>query len=126
MFVPLLEAKPQAEAGKVRMLAVSDDTRSRSAPEVPTIAESGYPRLPRHQLDQFDGAGCHAQGHLNRIAAEFARAAKDPKFIDAVEIQGVAPAGLTPEEFRSFLKQDMALWAEAVRVAGVKLDGNGD
>src|SRR5438270_613420 len=43
MFVPLPEAKPQAQGNLVRMLAVSDDKRARGAPEIPTIAESGYP-----------------------------------------------------------------------------------
>jgi tripartite-type tricarboxylate transporter receptor subunit TctC len=126
MFVPLLEAKPQAEAGKVRMIALSDDTRAGTAPEVPTIAESGYPGFRGISWIGLMGPAAMPKDIINRIAAEFARAAKDPKFIDAVEIQGVAPAGLTPKEFRSFLKLDMALWAEAVKVAGVSLNGNGD
>jgi tripartite-type tricarboxylate transporter receptor subunit TctC len=126
MFVPLLEAKPQAEAGKVRMIALSDDTRARTAPEVPTIAESGYPGFRGISWIGLMGPAAMPKDIINRIAAEFARAAKDPKFIEAVETQGVTPAGPTPEEFRSFLKQDLALWAEAVKVAGVKLDGNGD
>jgi tripartite-type tricarboxylate transporter receptor subunit TctC len=58
---------------------------------------------------------------INRIAAEFAKAAKDPKFVAALDKYGVDPAGLTPEEFTTFIKQDMALWAEAVKIAGVKL-----
>ena len=126
MFVPLPEAKPQAEAGKVRMIAVSDDTRSRSAPEVPTIAKLGYPGFRSVSWIGLMGPAAMPTDIISRIAAEFARAAKDPKFIRAVETQGLSPAGLTPEEFRSFLKQDMALWAEAVKIADVKLDGNGD
>jgi tripartite-type tricarboxylate transporter receptor subunit TctC len=39
----------------------------------------------------------------------------------ALDKYGVDPAGLTPQEFTDFLKHDMALWAEAVKVAGVKL-----
>ena len=60
------------------------------------------------------------------LPGEFAKAAKDPKFVEALDKYGVDPAGLTPEEFTNFVKHDMALWAEAVKVAGVKLNANGD
>src|SRR5262245_64571511 len=43
MFVPISEALPQARAGSIRMLAVSSGTRSREAPDVPTVAEQGFP-----------------------------------------------------------------------------------
>ena len=53
--------------------------------------------------------------------AEFARAAHDPKFVVGLDSYGVEPLGLTPEEFTAFLKEGMALWAEAVKIAGVTL-----
>lgn len=121
MFVPLPEAKPQAEGGKVRMIAISDDKRSRSAPEIPTIAESGYPGFRGISWNGLMAPAATPKDIVNRIAAEFARAAKDPKFVAALDKYGVDPAGLTPEEFTNFIKHDMALWAEAVKIAGVKL-----
>jgi tripartite-type tricarboxylate transporter receptor subunit TctC len=121
MFVPLPEAQPQAEAGKVRMIAVSDDKRSQKAPEVPTIAESGYPGYRGISWNGLMAPAATPKDIVNRIAAEFGKAAKDPKFVAALDKYGVDPAGLTPEEFTAFLKHDMALWAEAVKVAGVKL-----
>jgi tripartite-type tricarboxylate transporter receptor subunit TctC len=58
---------------------------------------------------------------VNRIAAEFAKAAADPKFIAQLDAYGVDPLGMTPEEFTKFIPQDIALWAEAVKIAGVTL-----
>jgi tripartite-type tricarboxylate transporter receptor subunit TctC len=121
MFVPLPEAMPQAEAGKVRMIAVSDDKRSRGAPDVPTIAESGYPGYRGISWNGLLAPAATPRDIVNRIAAEFARAAKDPKFIEKLDTYGVEPLGLTPEEFAKFIPQDMAFWAEAVKIAGVTL-----
>ena len=82
----------------------------------------GLSRFPRHQLERPDGAGRQRPKDIvNRIAAEFAKAAKDPKFVAQLDTYGVEPFGLTPEEFTKFVKQDMALWAEAVKIAGVTL-----
>ena len=44
-----------------------------------------------------------------------------PKFVAGLDAYGVDPFGLTPEEFAKFIKEDMALWAEAVKIAGVTL-----
>jgi tripartite-type tricarboxylate transporter receptor subunit TctC len=121
MFVPLPEAAPQAEGGKIRMIAISDDKRSKSAPQIPTIAESGYPGFRGISWNGLMAPAATPKDIVNRIAAEFGKAAKDPKFVAALDKYGVDPDGLTPQEFTDFLKHDMALWAEAVKVAGVKL-----
>jgi tripartite-type tricarboxylate transporter receptor subunit TctC len=121
MFVPLPEAMPQAEAGKVRMIAVSDDKRSRGAPSVPTISESGYPGFRGISWNGLMAPAGTPRPIIDRLAAEFARATKDPKFIVGLDAYGVEPLGLAPEEFAAFLKEDIALWAEAVKIAGVTL-----
>ena len=121
MFVPLPEAMPQAEGGKIRMIAVSDDRRSRGAPQIPTIAESGYPGFRGISWNGLIGPAGLPRPIVDRIAAEFAKAAKDPKFVAQLDTYGVEPLGLTPEEFSKFLKEDMAFWAEAVKTAGVSL-----
>jgi tripartite-type tricarboxylate transporter receptor subunit TctC len=121
MFVPLPEAMPQAEAGKIRMLAVSDDKRSRTAPAIPTISESGYPGFRGISWNGLMAPAATPKEIVAKLAAEFVRAAKDPKFVAGLATYGVDPLGLGPEEFAAFLKEDMALWAEAVKIAGVTL-----
>jgi tripartite-type tricarboxylate transporter receptor subunit TctC len=121
MFVPLPEAKPQVEGGKVRMIAVSDDKRSRGAPAIPTISESGYPGFRGISWNGLMAPAGTPKDIVDRLAAEFARAVKDPKFVAGLDAYGVDPLGLTPEEFAKFIKEDMALWAEAVKIAGVTL-----
>jgi tripartite-type tricarboxylate transporter receptor subunit TctC len=121
MFVPLSEALPQAHAGNIRMLGVSGEKRARQAPDVPTIAESGFPGFHGESWNGLVAPARTPDGIVTRIAAEFARAAKEPKFAERLDQEGVDPLGSSPAETASFIVADMALWAEAVKVAGVSL-----
>jgi tripartite-type tricarboxylate transporter receptor subunit TctC len=121
MFVPLPEAMPQAEAGKVRLIAVSDDKRSRMAPEIPTIAESGFPGFRGISWNGLMAPAATPKEIVLRLADEFARAAKDEKFVAGLDRYGVEPLVLGPDKFPAFIKEDMAVWAEAVKLAGVTL-----
>jgi tripartite-type tricarboxylate transporter receptor subunit TctC len=121
MFVPLSEALPQARAGTIRMLGVSGEKRARQAPDVPTIAESGFAGFHGESWNGLVAPVRTSDDIVNRIAAEFARAVKEPKFVEHLDQEGVDPLGSTPAETASFIAADMALWAEAVKVAGVSL-----
>jgi tripartite-type tricarboxylate transporter receptor subunit TctC len=123
MFVPLPEALPHAAAGKIRMLALSDDKRASQAKDVPTIAESGFPGFRGVSWNGMMAPAKTPKAIVDRVAGEFVRAAKDPKFVAQLDKYGASPAGLTPEQFAKFLKQDTVQWAEAVKIAGVKLGG---
>jgi tripartite-type tricarboxylate transporter receptor subunit TctC len=121
MFVPLSEALPQAQAGNIRMLGVSGEKRAHQAPDVPTIAESGFPGFHGQSWNGLVAPARTPDEIVTRIAAEFARAVQDPKFIERLDQEGVDPIGSSPAETASFIDADMALWAEAVKVAGVQL-----
>ncbi|MPZ55125.1 MAG: tripartite tricarboxylate transporter substrate binding protein [Rhizobiales bacterium] len=121
MFIPLPEALAQAKSGKIRILGISSGTRAPQAPDVPTIAESGF---PGYDIVSWNGMLAPAgtpKEIIDKIAAEFVRAAKDPAFIAHMDKYGADPRGLAPQEFAKFLEQDRALWADAVKLAGVKL-----
>jgi tripartite-type tricarboxylate transporter receptor subunit TctC len=121
MFVPLSEALPQAQAGNIRMLAVSGDKRAKQAPEVPTIAESGFPGFHGESWNGLVAPAATPDDIVNRIAAEFARAAREAKFAQRLDQEGVDPLGSSPADTAKFIAADMALWAEAVKIAGVTL-----
>jgi tripartite-type tricarboxylate transporter receptor subunit TctC len=120
MFSPLPEAIVQARAGKIRMLAVSGEKRSVQAPEVPTVAESGFPGFQGTSWNAMLAPTGTPKEIINKIAAEFIKAVKDPEFVQQLDKYGADPLGLTPEEFGKFLEKDRALWAEAVQIAGLK------
>jgi tripartite-type tricarboxylate transporter receptor subunit TctC len=122
MFVPISEALPQARAGLIRMLAVSSSTRSREAPDVPTIAESGFPGFHAVSWTGLMAPAATPKGIIDRTAAELARALRDPQFVAHMREAGVEPAADPgPTEFAGFIAKEIALWGEAVKIAGVTL-----
>jgi tripartite-type tricarboxylate transporter receptor subunit TctC len=122
MFVPISEALPQARAGRIRMLAVSSGTRSREAPEVPTIAEQGFPGFHMVSWTGMLAPAGTPKDIIDRISGEFARALKDPQFVERMQKAGVEPAAdASPAEFAAFIAKEIALWGEAVKIAGVTL-----
>jgi tripartite-type tricarboxylate transporter receptor subunit TctC len=122
MFIPLPEALPHVPTGAVRMLALSDNRRASQAKDVPTVAESGYPGYRGFSWNGMMAPAKTPKPIIDRIANEFIRANKDPKFVAQLDKYGASPVSYTPEQFAKFLKEDIALWAEAVKIAGVTLD----
>jgi len=120
MFSNLSDALPQAAAGNVRMLAVSSQGRSPLAPEVPTVAESGFPGFSVLTWNGLMAPAGTPKPIIDRIAAAVAAAVKDPAFSTRLKEFGADPLGDTPDEYRAMLAHDVATWAEAVDVAGAK------
>ncbi len=120
MFSPLPDTIPQARTGKVRMLAVSGEKRSVQIPEVPTVAESGFPGYHGTSWIAMMAPAGTPKAIIDKIAAQFVDAVKDREFVKRLEAYGADPLGLTPEEFAKFLEQERPLWAEAVEAAGLK------
>jgi tripartite-type tricarboxylate transporter receptor subunit TctC len=121
MFVPLSEALPQAQAGNIRMLGVSSAKRAPQAADVPSIAEAGFPGFHAESWNGVLAPFATPDAIVERIAAEFARAARDPTFVARLDQEGVDPLGSSPAETARFIAADMALWADAVKIAGVSL-----
>ena len=122
MFIPISEALPQASSGSIRMLAVSSGTRSREAPEVPTIAESGYLGYDFTSWTGMMAPAGTPKEIVDRMAAEIARAFKDPQFVANMQKAGVEPApDASPAEFSAFIAKEIVRWGEAVKIAGVTL-----
>jgi tripartite-type tricarboxylate transporter receptor subunit TctC len=120
MFSNLADVLPQMSSGKLRLLAVSSEKRVSQAPDVPTVAESGYPKFKTQTWNGLLARKGTPQEVIDKVAEEIAKAAKDPKFIEKLAGFGADAQGNTPQEFAKMIADDVALWAEAVEVAGVK------
>jgi len=121
-FGNLAEVIPQARGGKIKVLAVSGDKRAPQLPNVPTVAEQGFPGFSTNTWNAIAAPAKTPQAVIDRLAREIAQAARDPGFIQRLENIGVEPVGNTPAEFAAQLKSDLEIWAEAVRIAGIKTD----
>jgi tripartite-type tricarboxylate transporter receptor subunit TctC len=120
MFSNLSDALPQAKAGNVRMLAVSSEQRSILATEVPTVAESGYPKYKVLTWNGLMAPAGTPKEIVDKLSSEIAKAVKEPKFREQLVNYGADPLGDTPAEYRAMLERDISVWAEAVAAAGVK------
>ena len=121
MFIPVSEATAQSTNPKLRMIAVTGATRSRSVPNVPTVAESGYPGFNAVSWTGLMGPTGLPKPIIDKLAAEMIKAGQDPKFIDQLTAQGVDSIAEGPEKFAAFIAAEMPLWADAVKRAGVTL-----
>jgi tripartite-type tricarboxylate transporter receptor subunit TctC len=120
MFSNFSDALPQAAAGSVRMLALSSEQRSPLAKDLPTVAESGFPDFNILTWNGLMGPADTPKPIVDKIAAVIAAAVNDPKFSARLSEFGVDPLGSSPEEYKAMLAKDVATWAEAVNIAGVK------
>jgi len=120
MFSNLSDALPQAAAGNVRMIAVSSENRSPLAPDVPTVAESGFAGFSVLTWNGLMAPAGTPKPIVDRVAGAVAAAVKDPAFATRLKEFGADPLGDTPDEYRAMLTHDVATWAEAVEVAGAK------
>ena len=120
MFVSNVSAMPQVKAGKVKALAVTGRTRAAVAPEIPTVAESG---LPGYEVYGWYGIAAPAKtprAVIDRLHAEVAKIARNPKMKERLAGQGLELVGNGPEEFGAFIRAEVAKWGEVLKRAGLK------
>jgi tripartite-type tricarboxylate transporter receptor subunit TctC len=115
-----LVSLPQIQAGSVRALAVSSLTRYPPLPDVPTVAESGFPGFEALQwVGLLTTAGTPA-GVIERLNAEVNRALKDSNLIGKLAQEGMLPGGGTSAEFASLIATEIKNWKETARAADIK------
>jgi tripartite-type tricarboxylate transporter receptor subunit TctC len=120
MFSNLSDALPQITSGTLRPLAVSGSKRAAQIPNVPTVAESGYPNFNTLTWNGLVAPAGTPKDILEKVAKEVAAATRDPKFAEKLAGYGVDPLGNTPEEFSRMIAADVAIWAGALEAAGIK------
>ncbi|ARQ02464.1 hypothetical protein CAK95_27650 [Pseudorhodoplanes sinuspersici] len=120
MFSNLSDTLPHAAGGNLKLLAVSGDKRAPQLPNVPTVAESGYPKYKSLTWNALMAPAGTPKEVVDKAAKVVIDAVKDPKFAEKLAGYGVDPLGNTPEQFAKELEGDVALWASALEAAGIK------
>src|SRR5262249_14818544 len=115
----------QAKSGAIRLLAVSSEKRVPQIADVPTFAESGFPGFKALTWNGLMAPAATPRDTIDRVAKEVSRAAKDAAFAERLAAFGVDPLGNTPEEFAAMIAADIALWGEAVKIAGIQAKQHG-
>ena len=122
MFATIPSAIQLVRGGKLRALAVTSLQRSGGLPNVPTIAESGYPDFDASSWFGLVGPAGLPREIALKIQGEVARILKDPALREKFIQQGADPVGNTPDEFGQYMKVETAKWAKIVKASGAKAD----
>ena len=107
---------------KLRPLAVTSSKRLQDLPQVPTVAESGYPGFETATWFGFVAPAATPKEIVVRLNAEFNKALKSPALAGKLNEQGASVLGGTPEAFTALIRQDIGRWAAVIKTSGTKLD----
>jgi tripartite-type tricarboxylate transporter receptor subunit TctC len=122
LFSIALTALPQIKAGKVRALAVTSGKRSAVAPNLPTVAEAGFPGFEVVGWFGWLAPAGTPRAIVERLNREMVKILQQPDMKDRLVGLGADPAPGTPQEFGAFIRSEHDKWAQVIRRAGIKLD----
>jgi len=113
---------PQVRAGKLRAIAMTGAQRSAFAPEIPTIAESGFPDFDVVIWNALFAPGATPPAILARLHGEIERVLAQPDTRELLLKQGAEPTPLEPAALRQLLQSEYARWGKVIREAHIKVD----
>jgi tripartite-type tricarboxylate transporter receptor subunit TctC len=115
---------PQVRAGKLRALAVTPLQRSRLAPELPTMDESGLPGFDITACNGLLAPAKTPRPIVEKLNAQISRDLKQPDVIRRITDAGYEPieSGNSPEQVGEFLRSEVAKWAKLIKETGAKAD----
>ena len=114
-------ARPLAQAGKLKLLAVTGKQPSPYLPGIPTVDESGVPGFEVTGWFGMVAPAATPNPILDRLTAEVQKATADPKFRDRMSAQGLDPVGSTPAEMLALMQSDTKKWAAVIKATGAKV-----
>jgi tripartite-type tricarboxylate transporter receptor subunit TctC len=116
MFATIPSVISQIKAGKLRAIAVSSPKRSRSMPDVPTVAENGIPDFAAGSWFGMLAPRGTPQAIIDKLnkSANQAMVSLEARFIS----EGADPVGGTPEFFRDFIQKEYVKWKKVVVASG--------
>jgi len=114
--------QPHLKSGKVRMLAVTTPKRTSQEPNVPTLAESGFPGFEAYAWFSVLAPAGTPKPVVARLNSEINRVLALPEVKEQYSKMGLIPGGGTPEELDAFIRADIAKWSKVIKAAGIKPD----
>jgi len=122
-FANATVALPQIKAGKVVALAITTEKRSALLPEVPTMAEAGFPETKASQWLGYLAPAGTPREIVDRVSAAIGKAISDPAVQSAFARQAMdVEADSSPASFRALMRADLQRWQSIVKSAGIKLN----
>jgi tripartite-type tricarboxylate transporter receptor subunit TctC len=113
---------PFIQSGRLKVLAVTTPKRAAALPDVPTVAEMGF---PGYEVGAWYGvlapAGT-AAAIVERLSGELARTVNAAKVKEKLLQLGIEPVGSSPKQFSAHIQSEIARWTPIIQKAGIKPD----
>jgi len=119
VFASATTATPQVKAGKLRALGSTGTKRSASLPDVPTIAEQGYPGYQATNWYAYVAPAKTPKDIVARLNREIVKTLQEPETHAAILKQGEEPTPSTPEELAQHMAREYATWGRVIKEAGI-------
>ncbi len=120
VFSNLPVALPQARGGRLRGIAVTSAQRVPTAPDIPTVAESGLPGFEAFTWFGFFAPGATPREVIVKLNADSVSALNVPDVKEKMVAQGLFVTANAPDPFGEFVRKEIVRWAKIVKDAGVK------
>jgi tripartite-type tricarboxylate transporter receptor subunit TctC len=121
-FTGVLPLMPFIKDGKLRALAVGSARRIPSLPDVPTVAESGYPGFETSQWYGILAPAGTPADIVAKLSNEIRRILGTPEVTGRLGADGSVALAMSPQEFAAFIRKEMERWGAVVKKAGIKVD----
>lgn len=113
-------AGPHIKAGKARAIATTGLKRDPLMPDVPTVAEQGYPGFDTLNWYAYVVPAKTPRPVVDRLNQVLVKILNDPAVAKELELKGLSPSPGTPAELAAYMKREYDNWAVVVRKAGIK------
>ena len=119
MFEQMYAAMPSVRGGKLRALAITSKARSPLAPDIPTMAEQGFPEVEVLNWQGLIGPRGLSADMVRQLNGVLNKALQDPSLREVILSQGNEVGGGTPEQFAALIKTETPRWAKVVKDAKI-------
>jgi len=121
-FASMPSAMPHVRAGRLRALAVAPAQRVSTAPELPTVAESGLPGFSSEDWQGVLAPAKTPQDIVMRLNGEIHKVLGAPEVREKLDTQGFQVRLSTPQQFADLIRSESAKWAKIVKDANIRID----
>ena len=120
LFSSSVGSLPFVKSGRLKALAVTGPQRTFVAPDVPTVAESGFPGFEASSWFGVMAPARTARPVIDKLQQEIAAALKTPEVVGTLANQGADAGGMAPEEFGAYFRREYEKWGKVIRASGIK------
>ena len=122
-FTAPIVSKPHVDSGKLRAIAITTEKRWSGMPDLPSVAESGYPGFDVFAWFAFFAPANTPRDIITRLASDIAKVQQMPEIKERLASQGIETGATgTPEALAAFLKKDFELWDKLIKQQGIRVE----